>query len=56
MKARQSPLARQVLADPKAREQLLQFLATRRQGTVIELKVEGQPVQRLQPVLVPKAA
>jgi hypothetical protein len=64
MKALQSPMAREILADPKAREQLRAFLGlpatdgasrTFVPPVVIELRTGGRTV-RLKPVVVPKAA
>jgi hypothetical protein len=63
MKALQSPLARDVLADPRASEQLRTFLVTpaasattrvAAPGSVIELRSAGRNL-RFKPVLVPKA-
>ena len=61
MKALKSPLAKAVLADPKASEQLRAFLASKseqgdpRNATVIEVNFEGRTL-RVKPVVVPKAA
>lgn len=56
MKAFKSVLAKQVLADGKAREQLRQFMASRtRDGALIELRTPNGLV-RLRPEVVPKAA
>ena len=63
MKALQSSLARDVLADPRACEQLRTFLSTPAPaasaragapGPVIELRNGGR-TQRFKPVVVPKA-
>jgi hypothetical protein len=62
MKALQSPLAREILADPRAREQLRAFLGTPSTDgasrtfvppVVIELRVAGRTV-RLKPTVVAK--
>lgn len=64
MKALKSPLAKEVLADPKAKGQLRSFLASKsaaRAGepelpaAVIEFRSNGRTV-RVKPVVVPKAA
>lgn len=56
MKVLKSPLAQQVLADPKATDQLRRFVVSRGQdGAVIELRSGGRIV-RLKPKVVPKAA
>lgn len=63
MKALQSSIARDVLADPRAREQLRTFLTTPTPaastragapGPVIELRIGGRTL-RFKPVVVPKA-
>ena len=63
MKALQSSLARDVLADPRACEQLRHFLSTpapaagtraSAPGPVIELRSGGR-TKRFKPVVVPKA-
>lgn len=63
MKALKSDLAKDVLADPKARDQLRHYLATKSllsvartpSGVLIEVQRDGKTV-RLKPVVVPKAA
>jgi hypothetical protein len=65
MKALKSPMAKKVLADPKAKEQLRQYLALKSapassrsasSGMFIEVRSpEGRTV-RVKPVVVPKAA
>jgi hypothetical protein len=68
MKALKSQLAKDVLADPRAKDQLRSYLARRTAAattvtvageagpeTLIELRTEGR-VLRLRPVAVPKAA
>ena len=60
VKALKSPLAKAVLADPKASQQLRAFLASKseqdpRHATVIEVNFEGRTL-RVKPVVVPKAA
>ncbi|WP_417068449.1 hypothetical protein [Niveibacterium terrae] len=58
MKALKSDLAKKVMADPKAREQLRRFLVTRSgraPAPVIELSVEGK-LLRFTPKVVAKAS
>lgn len=64
MKALRSDLARSVLADPAAKDQLRGYLADRkspaaRSGTeaasVIELRTAAGPTLRLHPRVVPRA-
>lgn len=60
MKALRSLLARQVLADPKARVILREAAASPEPGdhsppTVVELRVDGR-TQTFQPILVRRAA
>lgn len=63
MKALQSPLAKAVLADPKAGLQLRHYLATKSsrsaetaaEDVTIEVTYQGRKV-RVRPMLVPKAA
>jgi hypothetical protein len=66
MKALKSQLAKDVLADPRAKDQLRSYLARRTAAanapgeapagdTLIELRSAGR-VLRLRPVTVPKAA
>jgi hypothetical protein len=66
MKALKSPLAREVLADPLASEQLRQFMVARERSAsgerapvgpqVIVLRQTQGRTLRLKPVVVPKAA
>jgi hypothetical protein len=57
MKALKTSLAKKVLADPRAKGQLREFIVSRRQGaTVIELRDEEGRTVRYRPVVVPKAA
>ncbi len=63
MKALKSPMAKKVLADPKAKEQLRRYLATKSaQGSIalsslyIEVRSQEGRVVRIKPVVVPKAA
>ena len=55
MKALKTPLAKAVLADPKAKDQLRTFMASRGAETVvIEVRAQGK-TQRVTPIVVPKA-
>ncbi len=66
MKALKSPLAREVLADPQASEQLRQFMVARERSAagervapasqVIVLRQPKGRTLRLKPMVVPKAA
>jgi len=63
MKALKSPLAKQLLADPRAAAELRGYLARKSAGTqagpavVIEIRNgQDQPVRVVQPIVVPKAA
>lgn len=63
MKALKSPMAKKVLADPKAKEQLRRYLAAKSaQGSIalsslyIEVRSQEGRVVRIKPVVVPKAA
>lgn len=62
MKALKSTMAKKLLADPKAKEELRKYLATKSltpgrlaSGMFIEVRSEGGTV-RVKPVVVPKAA
>jgi hypothetical protein len=63
MKALMSPLARAILADPKAKGQMREFIAAKsdiaaagagERDDFIEVQFEGR-MRHVQPVLVPKA-
>ncbi|MFP5461568.1 MAG: hypothetical protein ACLGII_08315 [Gammaproteobacteria bacterium] len=55
MKALKTPLAKVVLADPKAKDQLRTFMASRgAQAVVIEVRAQGK-TRRVTPIIVPKA-
>lgn len=61
MKALKSDLAKAVLADPKARTQLREYLVThqasRAGGATVVIEVENKGTKRaVTPVVVPKAA
>lgn len=63
MKALKSPLAKQLLADPRAAAELRGYLARKSTGAesgpavVIEIRNgQDQPVHVVQPIVVPKAA
>lgn len=58
MKVLKTELARQVLADPSAKQQLRTFIGERRSdaGTIIELRRGSKAPLRLRAQVVPKAA